>query len=274
MSERWSLTEYEKRALEELYDWKYPKTGRLARLGNRIEMLIELAIEHLPLHLVEQAIDKTLPALHAVSNRTVFPGLILRRYRRKGHSVKTLRAISRLSLADIEAATGTKHLQEVIKGGTEGAAAGFYGGVAIPADVAAVLGLALRTANVFAYSYGFDPRRQRERAVALQVLELSSTFGPKAKKVTQASLTGLQKTGETQAAKKAAAKAIEKLPVKLTVRMTAMKSKDVVPVISAVIGGGFNAYYLRRVATNARFAYRELWLERRHGRDLLDAYGL
>jgi hypothetical protein len=44
--------------------------------------------------------------------------------------------------------------------------------------------------------------------------------------------------------------------------------------VGAFISGGSNACFLRLLAVNARFGYRNRFLERRHGPDILHAYAM
>jgi hypothetical protein len=53
-----------------------------------------------------------------------------------------------------------------------------------------------------------------------------------------------------------------------------LSSPKMAPVLGALTGGSFNAWYLRGVVRTARFAYRERFLLRRHGADVLQAFGL
>ena len=100
---------------------------------------------------------------------------VLAAYRRKGHEqVRSLGDIAALSLEDVERVVGAKRFQEVIKGAGEGALAGFYGAAGAAVDVPALLALALRSVNVFAYSYGFDPTTDEGRAYALSIIDASA----------------------------------------------------------------------------------------------------
>lgn len=270
------LTPYDRRALEELYGWKHPTATRRARAADRAERLLDEIAERLPLGLVDEVVKRLMPVVNQGVGATVSPEMILWRYRQQGHTdVRTASDISLLTLEDAERVVGKKRLREAVRGAGQGAATGWYGALGIPADIAALTALALRCSAVFAYSYGFDASTKAERARALAVLNHTSSFGPKAKRASLASLDKLAADlAGRQGARQAAARLLQRLPRVLAVRMTVLSTDNAVPGIGALTSGGFNAWFLRSVAVNARFEYRERFLERRYGPDLLDAYGL
>jgi hypothetical protein len=184
--------------------------------------------------------------------------------------VRSLDDIAALSLEEVESVVGTKRFREIVKGAAEGGIAGFSGVPGAAADVPVLLGLALRTVNVFAYSYGFEPSTKEERAYALSVIAASAALGTRSKQVARAAIA----FGERMASKEIAQKALARLPRKLIARLAAMSTSKAVPIAGAVTGAAFNAWFLQRVAVHARLAYQQRFLERRHGPELLKAYGL
>jgi hypothetical protein len=261
------LTDYERRALQELYDWKHPPVTMRTRAADVIERGIEQIAARLPVGFLDQLIRRGLPTLNRVASMTAPEAVVLATYRRKGHEhVQSLADIAALSLEDVEKVVGTKRFGEIVKGAGEGGVAGFYGAAGAAADVPALLGLALRSVNVFAYSYGFDPTTDEGRAYALSVIDASAALGTRAKQVTRA--------GVGMAGKEMTQRLLEHLPRRLMVRLAAMSSPKAAPIAGAATGAAFNAWFLQSVAVSARFAYRQKFLERRHGPEVLEAYGL
>ena len=266
-----ALTDYERRALQELYDWKRPPDTWKSRIGDRLERIIEQIAARLPTKLADDIFDRAMPILNRAANLTAPEALVLAAYRRRGYThVRSLDDIAGLSLEEVERVVGTKRLREVVKGAGEGGVAGFYGVPGAAADIPALLGLALRSVNVFASSYGFDPTTDEERAYALSVVAASAALGTEAKQVTRAAIA----FGERMASKEIVQTLLERLPRQLIVRLAAMNTSKVAPLIGAGTGAVFNGWFLQRVAVHARFAYRQRFLERRHGPELLEAFGL
>lgn len=266
-----ALTAYERAALQELYDWKHPPDSWRSRKADQLEKVIEEISSRLPTKLIDELFERGMPLLNRAANASAPRALVLASYRRRGHRhVRSLDDIAALSLEDVERVVGKKRLREIAKGAGEGGVAGFYGAPGAAADVPALLGLSLRAVNVFAYSYGFDPTTEAERAYALSVISASAAVGTKAKQVTRAGIV----FGERLASKEIVQKLLERLPRQLIVRLAAMNTSKAAPIAGAATGAVFNGWFLRSVAVHARFAYRQRFLERRHGPELLDAYGL
>ncbi len=265
------LSDYERRALKELYAWKHPPDSWRGRAGDRLETLIDAVATRLPTRLIDELLERGIPVLNRAANATASRELVLAGYRRRGYShVRSFEDVASMSLEDVERVVGTKRVGELVKGAGEGGLAGFYGAPGAAVDVPALLGLALRSVNLFAYSYGFDPSTDDERAFVLSVVAASAAFGTKAKQLTRAGIA----TGGRIASKEFVKKRLKKLPPQLLARLAAAETAKIVPVVSAVTGGAFNAWFLRSVAVHARYAYRQRFLERLHGPKLLKAYGL
>src|SRR3954471_12272715 len=80
--------------------------------------------------------------------------------------------------------------------------------------------------------------------------------------------------GQRMAGKEITQRLLEHLPARLMVRLAAMSSSKAVPLAGAATGAAFNAWFLQSVAVHARMAYRQKFLERRHGPELPAAHGL
>ena len=266
-----ALSDYERKALEELYRWKNPPQNWRTRAADRVERAIEVAASRLPTKLVDDLFERALPLLNAAARQTTSEKLVLAAFQRRGHpGVRGLGDVASLTLEDVERVAGTKRWRELGKGVGEGGVTGFYGAPGAAADVPLVLGLALRHTNVCAYSYGFDPTTDDEQAYALSVVAASAAVGTQAKQLTRAALA----FGEKMAGKEIAQKLLQRLPRELVMRIAAMNTSKAAPVAGAFTGAALNGWFLQNVAVQARFAYRQRFLERRHGPALLEAYGL
>jgi hypothetical protein len=183
--------------------------------------------------------------------------------------------IAKLDLRTADSVAGHKRIHEGAVAGVEGAAAGFFGGWALAADVAGVMLLSMRAVQSRALVYGFDPSKEDELAFVLQVLDAASRLGPDSK---AAARTGVSLVGKQMAnravVKRSLDQVLQRLPKQLTVRLAAMKAESIAPVLGAVTSASFNAWYLQAVSHAGRMAYRERSLRRKHGDDLLSAYGL
>lgn len=268
------LTDHEEAALREIVAWRSPKRTPRGRAADWVERVIERAIAFVPTKLVDRALGFVLPRMRDLTWRATSEGLVLRAYRRAGAPVASVEEIAGVDLATADKAAGDKRLQEAAVAGIEGAAAGFFGGFTLAADVGAVLLLSMRAVQSRALAYGFDPSSEEELEFVLVVLDTASRLGPQSKTSARVGLSQLGRQMMTRdVTRRAVEKVIERLPAQLAARYAAMKSESVVPVLGAVTGMAFNAWYLQAVTHTARMAYRERFLRRKYGDDLLAAYG-
>ena len=68
----------------------------------------------------------------------------------------------------------------------------------------------------------------------------------------------------------AAMKIIQRIAKARSIRLTKAKLAQVLPAAGAAIGGGFNAYYTSEVCDAACFLYRERFLARKYGEDVIE----
>jgi hypothetical protein len=266
------LAAYDEQALRELLAWKDPKQTMRGRLGDRTQRITETLTGYVPLGLVEKVLGWVLPRARDMTWRATSRPLVLRAYRKAGEPVTSIKDIARLDLRMVDSVAGHKRVHEGAVAGMEGAAAGFFGGWALAADIAGVMLLSMRAVQSRALVYGFDPSEEKELAFVLQVLDAASRLGPDSK---AAARSGVSLVGK-QMAKKVVVQdqVLQRLPKQLAGRLAAMKAESIAPVIGAATSASFNAWYLQAVSHAARMAYRERFLRRKHGDDLLTAYGL
>ena len=269
------LSAYDEQALRELHTWKNPKRTAVGRAGDRVERIIKTLTDHVPTRLIENVLGWVLPRLRDLTWRATSRDLVLRAYGRAGMHLDSVEEISMLPLQTVDGVAGDKRLLEGAVAGAEGAAAGFFGGWTLAADVAGVMLLSMRAVQSRALVYGFDPSKEAELAFVLQVLDAASRLGPDSKAGARSgvSLVGTRMANRA-VVKRTIEEVLQRLPKQLTARFAAMKSESVVPVLGSVTSAGFNAWYLQAVTHTARMAYRERFLRRRYGDEVLSAYGL
>jgi EcsC protein family len=269
------LLPYDEQALRDLHAWKNPKPTVLGRAGDAIERLVTAITDRVPLGMIEQVLGWVLPRMRDMTWRATSRQLVLRAYGRAGQPISSIEKIAELDLRIADAVAGDKRIHEAAVAGAEGAAAGFFGGWALAADTAGVMLLSMRAVQSRALVYGFDPSREEELAFVLAVLDAATRLGPDSK---AAARSGVSAVGRRMARRAVTERAVEqvlqRMPKQLAARLAALKSESIAPVIGSVTSATFNAWYLQAVTHTARIAYRERFLRRAYGDDLLRAYGL
>lgn len=274
------LPPYERRALQEIKAFKNPQESAFGRVWGQITAPVGKFANYVFDTPVGKAVTKAVQGIVSMLNDgaswSVRTESIYAEFRSDGcTSVRGPTDIHRLSLEQVDKTVG--HLAAKYKAfaAAEGAAAGTLGAPAIIADVPVLAGIALRAVNEFAAYYGFETSTQSERMFAMAVLSAASSPTVATKQVALAELTrasvmiGQRKTWE-ELQKVLSVNAIKKVAEALGVRLTKAKLAQVVPVTGAVVGAGFNAWYLGAVSETAYMLYRERFLIEKYGSDVVD----
>lgn len=271
-----NITAYEKKALNEIHDWKNPKVGWFGKALKVInEPLNTAGNAVLAAPYVGDALQKAVKGLISVCNDaaqwSVRPEAILEEFRSDGHEhILTLDNISELKLEDVDKTVGWLGAKYKSLALAEGAGAGAAGIAGIAIDIPTLIALNLRAIGEYATYYGFDIERQEERLFAFNILALSSSPADASKNVAMAQLVKIsQQVAKKQTWKQleqhAFVKIIQQIASSLGVRITKAKLAQIIPVAGAVVGGGFNAYFTSNVCDAAYYLYRERFLARTHG---------
>ena len=292
------LTAYEQRIVDEIEEFKTPEhhepgmveqtlrkvNDQISEVGERlsenatVEALLESrAVESLS-GSTDQARDAVTKAVRGIvdllndgSAYTVDREGIYERYREAGfEDVDSPEDIREVPLKQIERLLESTSANYKSMAFAEGGAAGMTGAAGLAADIPALVGLALRAVNEYATYYGCDIDREQERIVALNVLLTASSVSEASKQAAVAELTkvSLEVTDpktENQADASLAVEDVEKLAEKLGIRLIRAKLGQLIPIIGAAVGGGYNAWYISAVTETAQSTYRERYLVDRHG---------
>lgn len=272
-----NFTDYELGARNEIDDFKNPEVGLFRKAidtaNKPLEKLGDYALDNEIGDAVSSAMKGIVDILNDGSSYTVRTNAICRRYERHGYEgIDKPTDIQDLSLADIEKVVGYLSTKYKSAAFAEGGVAGVAGAAGIAADIPSLLAISLRAVNEYATYYGFDINVEQERAIALNVLLAASSTTQVSK---QAALSELTKVSVKVAQRKTwkelekylSVRAIKKIAEKLGIRLTKAKLAQVVPVVGAAIGGGFNAWYVSAVTKTARMTFRERYMIRKYGPD-------
>lgn len=272
-------SDYERKALDEIREWKNPAGGwfgeSMKKIGwplDKLGVVIKKAAAAAGLDAVfGKALAGAAKVLGNVAAGTVRPEAVHAEFRKAGHDVHGGEHVSGLDLKHVDKVVGSLDVKYIGAAFAEGAAAGAAGLPGLVADVPALIALNLRAIAEYATCYGFDVSSQRERLFVMHVLGLASSPSDAAKVDVMAQLAKLA----ADAAKKKTWKELEKgvltgiiqkIAKALGIRLTKAKLAQAVPIMGAAVGGGFNAYYTARVCDAAWHLYRERFLARKYDR--------
>jgi len=164
-----------------------------------------------------------------------------------------------------------------IAGGiAEGAAAGFFGAFALPADIPFVITAGLRLIWQIGTEYGFTADTSDERNFVFSILSAAgaNTQAEKAIALATASqlMTMITKNTLKQMAALAVANPIggaaafltvKQLAKQLGVNLTKRKALETIPIIGSTVGAAANGKFMYDVGEAAQRLYQERWLRDR-----------
>ncbi len=229
---------------------------------------------------VDWTIDNVISGLLRLTNEIVqdfvWRDIIHSEFRKAGLAVQNREDILKLDLKDIDRVMEGLDTKYRAVAAAEGAVAGYTGAAGIVPDIVALVSINLRAAGEYAVYCGFDTSQEVERLFALQILDAVSQPSDAAKQIALAPVMRLsQRLARQQALEvieqQALVRAIQNATRALGIQLTRAKLADIVPVVGAFIGSGFNAYYTSKVCDTAHNIYRERFLLAKYGPEILKA---
>jgi len=274
------MSEYERQALDAIHAWKTPQITWFGRAMEVINWPLAKAFDvAMNNEQVKQVINNSLSGTLKVTNDlallTVRHEAIFEEYRKAGHTIETHNDLISLDLEYIDKTIGWLSVKYNSAAFVEGGTTGIVGLPGIPADIVALLTLCQRAVGEYATYCGFDVSKQPERLFALNILAYASSPTDGAKYL---ALAQLVKLAEDVAKRKTwqvleeqtFVKIVQTIAKSVGVRLTKAKLGQVIPVLGAGIGGGFNAYYVSKVCDAAFYLYRERFLAEKYGPEVIE----
>lgn len=275
------MSDYEKRALKEIQNWKNPKLTWYGKTMQYITWPINKAGDKvIDMPAIGWVIKKTVSGIVSISNDfaqwSLRPDAIYEEFRQKGYEkINGKTDILSLDLEEVDFVIG--YLGAKYKGIAlaEGATTGSIGLPGIPPDILALVSINLRAIGEYAVYTGFDPTSQHERLYAMNILSLASSPQDSSKAIAMAQMVKIAKDVAKKKAwkdleKYTFVKIIQRIAKSLGVRLTKAKLAQVIPYTGALVGGGFNIYYTAKVCDEAYFNYRERFLAAKYGEDVIE----
>lgn len=271
---------YEQEALSEIQAWKAPKArgifGRALDFMDKPFEAFKKAADKVPYaDILDQALAKVVDLVNRAARKTVPRETILTQFDPPLNRLEDLHSLDLQTIdTKVEALKGQYARAALAEGGAAGVATPLAPMVAIPGDVALLVTLNLKAINTYATYYGFDTTLEEERLFALQVLMLASSATDSAKGPVMANMAKVARDAAQRKAwehlnEQFILRQIKKIAEALGIKLTKAKLANLAPVAGAVISGGFNAYYTDKVCTAAYHLYRERFLARKYGPQLI-----
>lgn len=269
-SYRHRLSEYERRALDEIHAWRNPPDtwlssvkGKASQAWNGVTDLVHKVPG------VDWTMENVVTGLMELTNEitqdSVWTDAVIKDFKSHGHSISDLSQVLALDLEQVDQVLTGLDKKYIGLATVEGAATGLAGAAGIVPDLVALVSLNLRAAGEYAAYCGFDTKRPEERLYALELLDTVAQPSTNRKNVTIAPAVRTasrvaRQTGTQVLEQVGIGNAFEAVARRLGISLTEKKLAQMVPVTGAFIGGGLNYLYTTNVCQTAHFLYRERFL--------------
>ncbi len=280
-----AFSDYERRALQEIELWKAQRRGALSQIVQYVSHRAPArwVAEHVPA--VPERITR--PMLRAVQGFlellkdgaywTYSDESIVRAARREGLDVDRIASLASQELEVLDRVARGFFAQNKIASALEGAGAGLGGLALIAADVPAVFMVAFRAIQQIGASYGFDMKDPNATPLVMSVLGFASGAEEFAKVYSLADLhlaarmyakgwtfDEVAERTATGGAAFALRQAARKMPQEIAKNVTKKKLAQLIPLVGAAVGAGFNYWFIANTSRTAYMLFREMHLAQKH----------
>jgi hypothetical protein len=274
------ISEYDRKALTEIHKWKNPEitwVDKALKIVNKpFDAAGDLLLDN---DHVGEVIKKSIQGLTDLCNDaahwTVRPEAIFEEFRNDGYEISKYSDVYKLQLQEVDEVVGWLGAKYKSLAACEGAGAGVVGAPGLIVDIPAILILNMRAIGEYASYYGFDITQQQERLFAMNVLGFASSPTDASKSIAMAQLIRLSQDVAKNKVwkelnKSLYVKIIQEIAKALGIRLTKAKLAQMIPVMGAAIGGGYNAYFTSKVCETAWYLYRERFLAEKYGFEIIE----
>ena len=279
------LSEYERRALQEIEASNAPGSGVLSRAISYVSdtKAIRWVAGHVPpiplsiTRPVLKSVQGFLEVLKDASYFTYSDQVILRAARREHLDVERISDLADKDLDALDRVARSFFAENKIMSALEGAGTGLGGLILIAADIPAVFAVAFRAIQQIGASYGFDMKDPNMTPIVLSALGFAAGAEEATKVAALADMhmaarllarrLSYKKVAERTAiggAINALKLASKNMPQEIAKNITKKKLAQMIPVVGAVVGAGFNYWFISDTSRTAYMLFREMYLARKY----------
>jgi hypothetical protein len=274
------LSAYERRALNEIQEWRDEKEGTLKKALDAAGLPVEKLYGLLPdagRKTLERAVLGAMEMLRDASRWSYPDAGIVREARKLGMEVDDHRDLRFHDLADLDRLARRHFGTNKIIAALEGAGCGMGGIALVAAAIPALFGVSFRAVQQIGSCYGFDMEDPEMAPVVMSVFNVGSSASGAAK---AAALADMQLAAKTLAvnwtyekvAKSSATGAVARLlkestkhlPREIAQNITKRKLAQTIPVVGAAVGAGFNYWFMSNTTRGAYMLFRHMHLIRKY----------
>ena len=275
-----TMTHYETKVLQEIKEWEQAGPGRLIKsidiLGAPIRMVIKSVPESVK-HSVGKAIMGFMEMLKDISYWSFSNKSILKEARKCGINAETISDLADQDLQKLDRLARGYFSSNKVIAALEGAGCGLGGFALIAADIPALLGIGFRSIQQIGISYGFNMQNPDMVPVIMGVLHASSGVSVAVKSsvladmhiaaaalVRDVAYKEIAERTKTGVVVELLTRSTGVLPRQLAENITRRKLSQLIPIVGAAIGAGFNYWFMGNIVVSAFMIFRKMHLERKY----------
>lgn len=281
-----TYSNYELKTLDEIREWEQARPGMVIKALDLIGKPITMMVENVPgstQAIVGKAITGFMSMLKDISYWTFSNSGIIKKARKAGLQVNSIRDLENYGIEELDALAREHFTSNKIIAALEGAGCGLGGLGLIAADIPSLFGISFRSIQQIGCCYGFDMQDPEMLPLIMGIMHAGSGFNVAVKSsvladmhIAAAALAGKAAYGKLAERTKTALmvellkKTSGALPGQIAKNISGRKLGQVIPVIGAAVGAGFNYWFMSNTILAAYMLFRKLSIEKRHIGDMIE----
>ena len=273
-------TAYEKRVLQEIKDWELAKPGLIIKTIDAIGKPVSVIMENIPRSVritVEKAVLGFMEMLKDFSYWTYSDKRIIKKANDAGLNIHSITDLAGQDIEKLDRIAHSFFNSNKIIAALEGAGCGLGGLGLIAADIPVLMGIGFRSIQQIGSSYGFNMQDPAMLPVVMSVYTAGScsSVAVKSTVLTDMHIAAASLAGKTAYVKAAARtqtslfvnfieRSTGSFPAQVAENLSKRKLSQLIPVVGAVIGAGFNYWLISSTMTSAYMIFRKLYFERKN----------
>lgn len=283
------LTSYEKFVRTEIDQWRNEKNGLLTNslnvLGAPVGWLYNNVIPNnvIPNNLsktLEKAVINSFSTLNNAAQWTYSDTQIVNNAKKLGLEVNNYQELGECDLEKLDQLARQHFMQNNLLAALEGAGCGLGGLTLIAADIPLLFTISFRAIQQIGSSYGFEMSNPDMLLVVMNIFNAGAAGSSASKIKAMADMhiaaaafkKGGAKWTYNKIAKQTGTGVLAKLlkerakylPKEIAKHITKRKLGQAIPIVGAVVGGGFNYWFLQNTTRTAYMIFRGMYLERKY----------
>jgi EcsC protein family len=279
------LTPYEKRVRAEIDQWRNEKDSLLTNTLNTISTPVEWLYKNVVPNNLNETLEKAVMGAFGMLNNaaqwTYSDNQIIKKAQKLGLDVRDYKELREYDIEKLDQLAQQYFMQNHLLAAIEGAGCGLGGLTLIAADVPLLFTISFRAVQQIGSSYGFEMDNPDMLLVVMNVFNAGSAgssaakisaladmhiaaaaFAKGGKKWTYNRIAAQTQTGVLAKLLKERTKY---LPQQIAKHITKRKIGQVIPLVGALVGGGFNYWFLQSTTRAAYMIFRDMYLVQKYG---------